>query len=299
MHRISIVTPSFNQGHFIEETINSVLDQQYPNLEYIVIDGGSTDNSVEVIKRYSKYLKLWVSEKDGGQVDAINKGLKHCTGEVFNWLNSDDYLEPGALHTIASAFADKSTDLVVGKVNNFSNYESEIISNNNLTAEKLMRWAPGTQFVQPGVWMRRNHFVTCGGIDDEFHYAFDWDLLIRYLYLFPNVTYLPDLLVHFRLHENSKTVSVIDKFVEEEKRIIEKISRLSVFSKLYDLCTYKIQRTRWIDHLEVTINSQEMSTGKKLSRIVRNLKMQPKDLAVTRMTLGAIRKILAGNSLTS
>lgn len=92
--KISIVTPSFNQGQYIEETIRSILLQGYPNLEYIVIDGGSTDGAVDVIRKYEKWLTYWVSEPDKGQADAINKGLERCTGEIFNWINSDDILLP-------------------------------------------------------------------------------------------------------------------------------------------------------------------------------------------------------------
>jgi glycosyltransferase involved in cell wall biosynthesis len=103
--KISIVTPSFNQGRFIEKTILSVIEQDYPNLEYIIIDGGSTDESVEVIKKYDQHLAYWVSEPDRGQSHAINKGFERATGEIFGWLNSDDWYHPGALKAVAEAFA--------------------------------------------------------------------------------------------------------------------------------------------------------------------------------------------------
>src|SRR5438067_13285438 len=99
--RITIVTPSYNQGEFLEQTIVSVLDQRYPNLEYIVMDGGSTDQSVEIIKRYATHLAHWVSAKDGGQAEAINQGFKLSSGTILAWLNSDDRLEPGVLKTVA------------------------------------------------------------------------------------------------------------------------------------------------------------------------------------------------------
>ena len=105
--KISIVTPTYNQGRFIEQTICSVLDQGYPNLEYIIIDGGSRDNTVDIIKKYEHRLSYWVSEMDSGQTHAINKGFAKCTGEIFNWINSDDYYAPDALQKIAKAFADE------------------------------------------------------------------------------------------------------------------------------------------------------------------------------------------------
>ena len=101
--KISIVTPSYNQANFIEACIESILSQNYQNLEYIIIDGGSTDASVEIIRKYSKYLKYWCSEKDRGQSHAINKGFARCAGTLFNWINSDDALVPSALKNLADA----------------------------------------------------------------------------------------------------------------------------------------------------------------------------------------------------
>src|SRR5687768_13083798 len=102
--KISIITPSYNQGRFIEETILSVINQNYPNLEYIIIDGGSTDNTVEIIRKYEQHLAYWVSEKDGGQSEAINKGFKKATGDIVCWINSDDFFMPGALSKVADCF---------------------------------------------------------------------------------------------------------------------------------------------------------------------------------------------------
>ncbi len=110
--KLSIITPSYNQGEFLEETIKSVLDQGYPNLEYIVIDGGSTDNSVEIIKRYEKHLKYWVSEKDAGQTDAINKGILQSSGEFLGWINSDDIYLKGSFNKVKKAFV-KHPDCIV------------------------------------------------------------------------------------------------------------------------------------------------------------------------------------------
>jgi len=113
---VSIVTPSYNQGKFLEETINSVLDQTYKNIEYYIIDGGSTDNSISIIKKYEKYLSGWVSEKDKGQSTAINKGYKLTSGEIFTWINSDDLLKSDAVTSVIPYFTNQDVVLINGEV---------------------------------------------------------------------------------------------------------------------------------------------------------------------------------------
>ncbi|CAN5385156.1 hypothetical protein BH11BAC3_BH11BAC3_19590 [soil metagenome] len=292
MQSISIITPTFNQGEYIEETIESILSQNYPNLEYVIIDGGSTDRTLDVIKKYERHLTKWISEKDSGQSNAINKGLKYCTGEIFNWLNSDDYLQPGALHTIGKAFEEDGVDIVAGQVNNFSLTDSEVVSNSNLSAEGLLRWSKGVQMVQPGVWMRRKHFIECCGLNETFHYSFDWDMLIRYLYLFPSVQYLDEVLVNFRLHDQSKTVSSINKFAAEERVIIEALFRNPLFENIHPACKYKIKRTKWNSFLQDKMEHKNTSRLNNIVNIIANIGNQPLDYATTRMTLGAIKKIM-------
>ena len=120
--KISVITPSYNQGKFLEQTILSVIEQDYTNVELIIIDGGSTDNSVDVIRQYENVIAYWVSEPDRGQAHAINKGLAKCTGDIFNWINSDDYLEPGALQEIGTQFANNpDTNIVCGYTRCFWN----------------------------------------------------------------------------------------------------------------------------------------------------------------------------------
>jgi glycosyltransferase involved in cell wall biosynthesis len=288
--KISIVTPCYNQGHFIEETITSILNQNYPNLEYIIIDGGSTDNTVEIIKKYEKHLKYWVSEKDSGQANAINKGLKYCTGEIFNWLNSDDYLEPDSLHKIAAAFEYEKVQMVAGKVRNFSSSAEEFIQNQHLSAHGLMCWKPNVKFVQPGVWMRRELLIKAGGIDENFHFAFDWDLYIRYLHHFPEVKEIPELLVHFRLHENSKTESLSDRFAIEERKIIEKINSTPQFVRLHKEASYKIAKTNWTDFLSFQ-SKQNTSFLNKCMAVLKNMGAYSK-VSFSRQTLGAIKAFL-------
>lgn len=287
--KISIVTPSFNQGEFIEETISSVLDQNYPNLEYVIIDGGSTDNSVNIIKKHAKYLKYWESTKDNGQADAINKGLNYCTGDIFNWLNSDDYLEKDSLKKINEKFTDE-VDVLAGGVNVFSKQSSEIIFNSNLSAINLLTWSKGTNFVQPGVWLRRGNIDKAGGIDPKFNFSFDWDLYIRYLYMFSNVHEIQDVIVNFRLHELSKTESSQIKFEEERMEISKKLSCANEFSKIHPYCMKKIQHHKYLTNLDSII----LETKNKIDKILQILLLMKttKDLRLLRISLGQIKKIL-------
>lgn len=288
---ISIVTPSYNQAQYLEQTIISVLDQRYPNLEYIIIDGGSTDGSIDIIKKYQDRLKFWVSEPDRGQAHAINKGLHHCTGSIFNWLNSDDYLQPGALHAIAHAFSGNQVDFVAGSVRNFSADDEEIVKNQNLTAEGLMCWQPGVQFVQPGVWLQRELIEKAGGIDEQFHYAFDWDLYIRCLYINPAVKEIPELLVNFRLHPESKTQSSQQKFADEEIKIIEKLSRLKNYPCLAGACRYKLQKAGWTGFLS-DLSKSKASFPAKAFRTIMKMASFPA-VSFSRQTAGALRAFLA------
>src|SRR5437763_884238 len=126
--KITVITPSYNQGKFLEETIVSVISQGYPNLEYMLIDGGSTDNSIDIIKKYRTYFSYWISEKDSGQSEAINKGLKKATGEIISWLNSDDLYTAGCLQHVAEHFAKhREAALVHGKTILFGDRKKELI----------------------------------------------------------------------------------------------------------------------------------------------------------------------------
>ncbi|MBC5773495.1 glycosyltransferase [Pontibacter sp. KCTC 32443] len=287
---ISIVTPSFNQGNYIEQTIDSVLSQNYANFEYIIIDGGSNDNTVEIIKKYRNYLTYWVSEKDEGQANAINKGLKLCRGDIFNWINSDDYLETGALKAVAKGF-DEGADIVAGKVRIFRDSEIlEDVKHSKLSAKGLLLWEPGVQFVQPGVWLKRQLIEKCGGIDDSFHYAFDWDLYIRYLSKFSNIKVLDDLLVHFRYHENSKTVSTFQNFKQEEQEIIKKLSLIKELSPINKFAGFKLKLNEWMPYYKSIVNDDTKSRLLKASEILRSIDME--NLVLWRVAAGALKMAL-------
>lgn len=177
--KISIVTPSFNQHKYIEETIRSVLLQGYPDLEYIIVDGGSTDKSVDIIKKYAKYLKYWVSEKDKGQSDAINKGIQKATGEIVGWLNSDDMYFPGALVAMGKAFQKyPDADLIYGagaKTDERGNIIKKVVAR-PFEKKRIKRLL---FFLQPSMLFKRDIFLKLGGLNIESHYVMDWELLLE------------------------------------------------------------------------------------------------------------------------
>jgi glycosyltransferase involved in cell wall biosynthesis len=203
--KISIITPSYNQGQFIEETIASVLDQNYPNLEYIVVDGGSKDNTLDIIRKYEHRLSYWVSEKDGGQSEAINKGFKRATGDIIAWLNSDDILLPGALHRVAEALTTGGLDLVNG-------YTVVIDENSNILTShftlKQKKWYAkrGIYYLnQPAMFWKRSILEKVGYLKEDFHTEMDKELLIRIFEQDYKIGQLHQILAGFRIHGQSKT----------------------------------------------------------------------------------------------
>jgi len=182
--RISVVTPSYNQGEFLEETIRSVLLQNYPNLEYIVIDGGSQDHSVAIIKKYEQYLSYWISEPDRGQSHALNKGLAKVTGDIFTFINSDDLLLPQALWKVAEFFMQHPLTWVVNgghneidRTGNFirSFNPCPVISWEDLVLDRAVQ-------PQPGTFWRTSAFQKTGNFREDLHYYFDQEFFIRLLF---------------------------------------------------------------------------------------------------------------------
>ena len=223
--RVSIITPSLNQAEFLEETIISVINQNYPLLEYMVIDGGSQDGSVDIIKKYSNYLSYWVSENDRGQAHAINKGLRRATGEYISWINSDDTLTPGAINrVIAFLSTNPEISLAYGSIYYIDRNGRRIGSATPTPGTPI--FSPQTMIgdrviVQPGSFWRRIAMEKVGLLNESYHHIFDYEFWTRILLskgLFAQVPGEP--LANFRLSSGSKTVSNIHKSGQEELRLL-------------------------------------------------------------------------------
>lgn len=226
--KISLVTPSYNQAEFLDETIRSVLGQEYPNLEYIIIDGGSTDGSVDIIRKYEKHIRYWVSEPDDGQTAAIAKGFAQATGDIFGWLASDDYLLPGALRAIAEHFVDNPrTETVSGGclfVDAQSNPLSEKYGQYTMgvpASYNRLRFYEQDGVAQQSTFWRRDAYEAVGGLDPAFQFTMDLDLYLR-LARRKRFTKLPRMLAAFRLHEDSKTMTIQSTRLKEQARLKEK-----------------------------------------------------------------------------
>jgi glycosyltransferase involved in cell wall biosynthesis len=263
--RVTMVTPSFNQGRFIEETIRSVLLQDYPDLEYIIVDGGSTDDTLRIIKQYEKWITGWVSEPDHGQSDAINKGWKKSTGEILAWLNSDDLLTPGAVMRAVKAFNAQPDCAVV---------QGDLIIIN--TDSQQLKYAQGVPFdfnsvtatarmdvYQPGSFKRRSVLEQVGWLDPNLKFAMDLDLWLRIgaRYRF---AYVPAAQAKFRMHDSSKTttlkkiqhqedVKIFKKMYRANKAVVSRMVVRKAMALLYFRSSLVLYRTNWLMAFRYTI----------------------------------------------
>jgi glycosyltransferase involved in cell wall biosynthesis len=239
---ISIITIVFNGEKYLDQTIRSVLDQKYPSIQYIIIDGGSTDNSINIIKKYEKDLYFWISEKDNGISDAFNKGIARATGDIIGIINADDWYEPKTFERVAQQMDD--ADICFGDVQFWKNGEKEFIQKGNL---KLL--IKEITIIHPTVFVKRKMYDTYGGFDLQYRCAMDYDLLLKLKVNQRRFKYLPYTLANMRwggLSDSSwktgcrETLEIKNKYFPEHKLrnqlyYLKHISAIQIAKTLYQL----------------------------------------------------------------
>ncbi|HBL14331.1 MAG TPA: glycosyltransferase [Cyanobacteria bacterium UBA11162] len=235
--KLSIITPSYNQGEFIEETIRSVLLQGYPNLEYIIIDGGSTDNSVDIIRKYEPWLTYWVSEPDRGQTHAVNKGFLKSKGDILAWLNSDDTYEQNALSIVANLMGQNlEIDVLYGNVK-IINEKGDILTELRSVPFHPQAFLYETVHIaaQSAVFWRRELFFNVGMLNEDLRFAMDRELLIKFMTREAKFSFVRALLGTYRCHSSSKTFGMANKSKAE-------LLKLEPFSQIRNRRDYKFWR---------------------------------------------------------
>lgn len=235
--KITVITPSFNQAQFIEETIKSVISQNYPNLEYILIDGGSHDGTKEIVEKYSDRITYFVSEPDSGQANAINKGFQKASGDIICWLNSDDIFEPNTLWIVANNFIENQWDFLYGdgwllfherKFRSKKRYFKSEFDNLNV----LTYFDP---ILQPSTFWTRKVLEQVGFLDESLKYTLDWDFFVRISKVF-QLNYLPVPLSSYRIHKSHKTSNGGLVRSDEIMAVVKKYSSpkwITAYSELY------------------------------------------------------------------
>lgn len=264
--KFSIVIPSYNQGIFIEQTLTSIISQKYENLEIIVIDGGSTDNTTSILKKYSSHITYWQSKPDNGQSDAIAIGFSLATGDILSWLNSDDIYHPSALQEVNNTFLETDAEVVYGNMY-LINESGQVVSERYLTTflPECLRDAylcGGFGIYQPASFWRRSIYEKVGGLDKSFRFCMDNDLFNRFVIFGAKFKFIDDFLAGFRIHSESKTstlsniaksegLAIYDKYVT--KRNIKFPLAKKLFAKAYRF-TYLTARGRFFDVLKNKIS---------------------------------------------
>jgi glycosyltransferase involved in cell wall biosynthesis len=248
--KISIVTPSFNDAPYLERAILSVLSQNYPNLEYIIIDGGSTDGSVDIIQKYQKRLAYWVTEKDNGMYDAINKGFQISTGEIMGWINSDDRHQPGSLYTLAQVFSDYlEVNWVQGWPTVVDELDRIFVHPHRHQIDRFFfyskAYVKSRVFIQQeSTFWRRNLWLKTGGkMSTDYKYAGDFDLWMRF-FQYEEIYHLNAVIGSFRQSRGLQaSKDNFEEYLNETFRIVESIS-------LPDSERRRLRRLLWIDGIQ-------------------------------------------------
>lgn len=220
---VSIITPSYNQAPYLEETILSVLNQDYPHIEYIIIDGGSTDGSVDIIRKYADRLAYWSSESDSGQAEAINKGWRRCQGDLIAYLNSDDYYLPGAISTIVATWqAHPESGVICGQATWVDvRGNPQQTTSSQVNAQQMLNRLESLP--QPAAFVTKAVVERIGFFDEGLHYTLDKEYYLRAV-ANADIAYATEPLACMRLHESSKSVAATSKFAPEMVRLAKKIT---------------------------------------------------------------------------
>lgn len=217
---VSIVTPSFNQAPYLEKTVKSVLEQDYPRIEYIIMDGGSTDGSREIIRRYEDRLAWWVSEEDRGQTDAINKGFARAQGAILAWINSDDTYNPGAIGAAVKYLAELPTVALVYSACNYIDENGRILGRFPAAQTDYRRLRRGYVHIpQQTMFFRAKYWRELGPLDPSFYFAMDYDLWTRIAAHAPFKYFPEETWANFRLHTSGKTLTADDRCWPEMLRV--------------------------------------------------------------------------------
>jgi glycosyltransferase involved in cell wall biosynthesis len=266
--KISVVTPSYNQGQFLEQAIRSVLLQNYPNLELIIIDGGSTDNSIEIIKKYDPWIDYWVSEEDRGQGHAINKGIKKATGEIIFWLNSDDILLPNAFFYAAKYFINnKNTKMVIGQ-SYIINEKSEIIGElkSYFSDWEELATEPQNKIRQVSTFFSRSLFNEYGLIDECLNISMDSDILIRFT-KFEIPLIVNNYFSAYRQHPSAKSsLLLLQGYEETDSKRMKYLD-----SKKLRLKYRKNSAENWLK----IINKDNLTLHEKIRCLMNSIKIKP------------------------
>ena len=224
--RISVITPSYNQVAYLEKTIQSIISQKYEDLEYILIDGGSDDGSLEIIEKYKEHFAFWISEKDEGQSHAINKGFGKATGDIITWINSDDQLVLNALHRIATEFEkDKNKEIFVihGKTILFGeNRQDKEFGASSI--DFLERSLAGLPFPQPSSFFRKELIDKYGNLKRKFHFGMDYEFFVP-VFLNEKSIYVDEIFSKYLYHTNSKSLTQQNGFAKDYAKVFSKILR--------------------------------------------------------------------------
>lgn len=293
--KISIVTPSYNQGQFIEETIRSVLLQGYPNLEYIIIDGGSTDNSIEIVKRYEQHLAYWISEPDRGQSHAINKGFKQCIGDYVAWMNSDDCYMPEALKDTFNQPKPNFVDLIYGCTYIGESLEKrQLLQNSKIKhfdLKKLLRFFYSVEYVIPSqsVFVSKYLLKRVGLISEDLHYWMDLEWFARMALVKPSVYKNSKPICFYRVHNDAKTSRAANSSAnpsrEEAMRIAHQYAAHLPVLQRRKLC-------RLMEYADLYEKYQLGIREKSLNHLIGTMMLLPLETLEDRRFLGMLRRAL-------